>query len=101
MSSKHPGAPLPSEELVKSLTQAAPQEIFAYQHRVGSINFPAVITRPDIANAASKLSQFLTNPLKHHMACANQTILYLGYTRDSSIEFDGRVIDPSQIFFGQ
>ena len=98
MGSKHLGAPLPSEELVKSTMQATPQEIFAYQQRVGSINFPAVITRPDIAQAASKLSQFLTNPSKHHMACANQTILYLGHTRDYSVEFDGQVIDPRQIF---
>lgn len=98
MSSKHPRVPLPTEELVKSTTQATPQEIFAYQQRVGSINFPAVITRPDIAHAASKLSQFLTNPSKHHMACADCTILYLGHTRDYSIEFDGRAIDPRQIF---
>ena len=32
------------------------------------------------------------------MACSNQTLLYLGHTRDYSIEFDGRVIDPRQIF---
>lgn len=91
----HPGSPLPPERLVKSLTQA---DIFAYQQRVGSINFPAVITRPDINNAASKLSQFLTNPSKHYMACANKTILYLSHTRDYSIEFVGRLIDPRQIF---
>lgn len=98
MRSRHPGAPLPSEELVKSTTQATQQEIFAYQQRVGSINFPAVITRADIANAASKLSQFLTNPSKHHIACSDQTFLYLGHTRDYSIVFDGRVIDLRQIF---
>lgn len=98
MKSKHPGSPLPPEELVKSLAQATPQEVFTYQQRVGSINFPAVITRPDIANAASKLSQFLTNPSKHHIACANQAILYLGHIRDYAIEFDGRIIDPHEIF---
>lgn len=98
MRSKHPGSPLPSEELVKSSTQATPQEIFAYQQRVGSLNFAAVITRPDIANAASKLSQFLTNPSHHHTACANKTILYLGHTKDYSIEFDGHVIDPRETF---
>ena len=32
------------------------------------------------------------------MACADRTILYLRHTRDYSIEFDGRVIDPREIF---
>lgn len=54
---KSPGTPLLCEELTRSTTQATPQDIYAYQHRVGSINFAAVITRPDIAQGASKFSQ--------------------------------------------
>ena len=38
----------------------SPQVIYTYQQRVGSLKFAAVITRPDIAHAASKLSEFLT-----------------------------------------
>lgn len=33
-----------------------------YRKMVGSICYPAVCTRPDIAKAASKLSEFLTRP---------------------------------------
>ena len=95
---KFPGAPLPIGELTKSTGQATPQEIYAYQQRVGSINFSAVITRADTADAASKLSQYLTNPSKHHLECANQVLRYLIHTKDLAIEFDGRVTIPRKVF---
>lgn len=95
---KFPKTPMPQGELAKSTTQATPQEIYAYQQRVGSINFSAVITRADTADAASKLSQYLTNPSKHHLDCANQVITYLIHTKDLAIEFDGRVVIPRKVF---
>ena len=95
---KCPGAPLPYEELLKSTTQATPQEIYAYQQRIGSINFAAVITRPDVAHAASKLSEFLTNPSKYHLDCANRVLLYLAHTKDLSIEFDAQVANSRTVF---
>ena len=96
--SKHPRTSLSSKELVKSANQAIPQEIYAYQQKVGLINFSAMITQPDIVYAASKLSQFLINSSKHHMECVNKTILYLGHTKDYAIEFDREIIDPHRIF---
>lgn len=95
---KSPGAPLPFEELTKSTVQATPQEIYSYQQRIGSINFAAVITRPDVAHAASKLSEYLTNPSQHHLECANRVLLYLAHTRDLSIEFDTQTVNPRKIF---
>lgn len=95
---KCPGAPLPTEELSKSTTQASPQEICAYQQRVGSINFAAVITRPDIAYSASKLLEYLTNPSQYHLECANRVLLYLAHTRNLSIEFDVQVLHPRKVF---
>jgi hypothetical protein len=74
--------------LVKYQGIATPQQIQAYQQRVGSINFAAVITRPDVAQAASKLSEFLTNPSKFHMESANRTLKYLGHTKKLAIEFN-------------
>ena len=85
-----PGSPLPADTLTKNLDQATAQEIYLYQQRVGSINFAAVITRPDVAHAASKLSEFLTNPSKHHLDCADRTLRYLAYTKDLSIMFNGK-----------
>lgn len=97
---KFPGAPLPYEELTRSTTQASPQEIYAYQQRVGLISFAAAITRADVANSSSKLSQYLSNPSSHYLDCANQTLLYLIHTRDLTIEFNSQKIDFQKIFLG-
>ena len=45
-----------------------------YQRKIGSILYPAVITRPDIAFTAARLSSFLSNPSPDHMAAANRCI---------------------------
>lgn len=97
LSNKALGSPL-GEDHVKNPGTASKQEIFAYQQRVGSINYAAVITRPDIAYAASKLSKFLTYPSKKHMEAANRVLLYLAHTKDLAIKFDARVPDPQTIF---
>ena len=90
--------PLPVEILTKNTEQASPQEVYAYQQRVGSINFAAVITRPDVADAASKLSEHLTNPSHHHLELANRTINYLVGTRSLAIQFNGLSEQSRTIF---
>ena len=95
---KCPGAPLPYEKLTKSATQATAQDIHAYQQRIGSINFAAVITRPDVAHAASKLSEYLTNSSKLHFDCANRVLLYLAHTKKLSIEFSAQTTKTRQVF---
>ncbi len=45
---------------------AIDEENHAYQRKVGSLLYAAVITRPDIAYAASKLSEHLRNPSAEH-----------------------------------
>jgi hypothetical protein len=42
--------------------QADKQQIHLYQQKVGSANYAAVVTRPDIARTIQKLSEFLVNP---------------------------------------
>ena len=81
--------PLPCTTLVRSTEQATPQQIFAYQQRVGSINFAAVFTRPDISFATSKLSEFMQNPSKAHLDAADHTIRYLLQSKYSGIVYDG------------
>lgn len=78
--------------------QATPQEIQAYQQRVGSINFAAVITRLDVSFAASKLSEFLINPSNFHLECVDWTIKYLGHTKHLSIQFN--LTNHSTVFLG-
>ena len=77
---------------------ATAQEIHSYQQRVGSLNFAAVITRPDVAQAASKLSEFLTNPSKHHMECVNRTLKYLAHTKHLAIVFNTQATYSREIF---
>jgi hypothetical protein len=86
---KTPKTPLPSTELVPYDGTATAQQIYGYQQRVGSLNFSAVITRPDISKAVSKLSEFLRNPSPQHVAAADRTLEYLVRTKYWAIEFDG------------
>jgi hypothetical protein len=90
--------PLPSDDALTAEfgKQTTAQQILAYQQRVGSLNFSAVISRPDIAHAVSKLAQFLKNPSAAHIAAANRVIRYLCGTRTLAIEYSGR--NSSQIF---
>ena len=91
-------SPLPLEELTKNNSMATAQEIHSYQQRVGSLNFAAVITRPDVAQAASKLSELLTNPSKHHMDCVNRTLKYLAHTKHLAILFNTQATYSREIF---
>ena len=95
---KPPATPLPNETLKPSDGQASPQEIHAYQQRIGSINFAATITRPDIAFACSSLSQYLTNPSVKHAELADRVISYLASTRDWAIEYNGQENGTLQIY---
>jgi hypothetical protein len=72
-----------------------PQRIYAFQQRVRSLNFAAVIFRPDIAFATAKLVQFLKNSNPDHLAIANRVIAYLNDTRNLIIEFSE---NSSEIF---
>ncbi|OXV05612.1 hypothetical protein Egran_06620, partial [Elaphomyces granulatus] len=60
------GNPLPTNELQPNPLQATADQIQWYQSSTGSVNYPAVITRPDIAKGASRLAEFLLNPSPHH-----------------------------------
>lgn len=95
---KCPGASLPFDELTKLTTTATPQEIYAYQQQVGLINFAAIITCLDVAHAASKLSEYLTNPSKLHLDCANCVLLYLAHTQSLSIGFDAQISNFQKVF---
>jgi hypothetical protein len=92
--------PLPLDDLLPYEGEATPQEIHAYQERVGSINFPAVVTRPDIAFTASLLSTFLCNPSPAHLAAADRAITYLNRTKTYAIEYSAPPGSEQEVFFG-
>ena len=82
-----PSTPLPQTELVKNPGRATPEQIKEYQEKVGSVLYTAIMLRADVAFAASKLSHFLTNPSKEHLAAINWTIRYLFGTRFLAIVY--------------
>src|SRR5436305_8414420 len=88
LSTKPPKTPLLSTELVLYEGTAIAQEIYAYQQRIGSMNFNVVITRLDISKTMSKLLEFLQNPSLTYLAIANQTLEYLVITKFLVIEFN-------------
>ena len=94
---KPPKAPLPMTELIPNEGTATAQQIYAYQQWVGSLNFPAVIMRPDISKAVSKLSEFLQNPSMEHIAAAKHMLEYVVGTKYLAIEYNGNQ-QNNQIF---
>jgi hypothetical protein len=58
-----------------------------YQKRVGSVMFPMVYTRPDIAFAAGKLAQFMDKPTIEHARCMKTLLRYLRSTMDLQIRY--------------
>ena len=88
-SATFPSIPLPGTELVKNPDQATKARIKFFQELVGSILYTAIMIRVDVAFAAAKLSQFLTNPSEEHITAALQVIRYLYLTRYLAIEYGG------------
>jgi hypothetical protein len=88
LNGKIPRTPLSSElHATKDGYEATAQQILAYQQRVESLNFAAVITRPDITYSTSKLASFLRNLTAEHLTTADRTLQYLCSTRNYAIEF--------------
>lgn len=86
---KTPNHPIPSD-LTKFEGIATPSQITGFQQRVGGINYPSTQTRPDIAKAVSKLSEFLRNPSPKHIDAADQCIKYMLATKYLAIEYCGQ-----------
>ena len=92
-----PTTPLPLEPLVKYDGKASPESIHSFQRKVGHMQYAAVITRADIARAASKLAEFLTNPSPTHHAAADQGLQYLNSTKSYAIQVDGSSDGPEDL----
>ena len=79
--------PMAIEELLPYEGTATAEEIKLYQRKVGSVQYPATITRPDAAKATAKLSQFLCNPGPQHQHAVDRLICYLNTTRFLALQF--------------
>ncbi len=75
--------------LAKYSGQATPAQVQGYQRKVGSLTYPSVITRADVAYPVSKLAEHLLNPGPQHQQGADRILGYLYHTRYMALEFDG------------
>jgi hypothetical protein len=79
--------PLSTNKFISYEGKASEAEIMAFQRRTGSILYAAVVSRPDIAFAASQLCQFNTNPSPEHRREADRVLGYLAQTKHLAIEY--------------
>ena len=96
---KRPSTPMiPGYTLTPNVEKATPKAIHQYQAKVGSVLYPTIITRPDCAYAASKLSEHLQNPSQQHIDAVDRLIKHLDGTKTLAIEFSIDYLDDSVIF---
>ena len=75
-------------KLTKAKDQIASEEDIArYSSLIGSINYLAVTTRPDISFAVSHLSQFMTNPTKEHFDAVKRVYAYINSTKGLGLTY--------------
>ena len=60
-----------------------------YQQIIRTLIYAAIGTRPDIAFAAMRLSQFNNNPTKEHLKYAKYVLHYLKGMKGLKIKYDG------------
>ena len=77
------------EELLPYSGGASHADIQRYQVKVGSLLYAAVITRPDIAFAVSRLARFNSNPSPLHHKAADRVLCYLQRTQSLALQYRG------------
>ena len=64
-------------------------DVKSYQHAIGKVMYAAVHTRPDIAYATGRLSQFLSDPAKQHGEGLRHLLRYIRSTVDLGLMLGG------------
>lgn len=88
---KTPKSPLSCIILVPNQEKATKEQILGYQQKLGSLNYAACITRPDIAFSISKLSEFAQNPSSEHIKELDNCLLYVISTQFLALSFNGSI----------
>ena len=85
-------------ELVAPCTE---DEHAEYRRVIGAVMYLQVMTRPDLAQACSYLSQFLEAPLKWHYVKMKRMIRYLQGTADRCLVYGGPYVAPKGLSQGE
>ena len=81
--------PLGSLKLNKTTGTPLDTKDYTYSALVGSLNYLAVCTRPDISQAVGALSKYMAAPTTAHWLAAKHVLRYLAATTDRGITFGG------------
>ena len=84
------GVSTPADACVKLLAKdgiSQPAYLKLYQQIVGSLQYSAGGTRPDIAYAVSTIAKFCNQPTELHLTAAKRVLRYLKQTRDLSLTY--------------
>lgn len=79
-----------SSLLLPSTTEASPATKEWYQSAIGSLMWPAMHTRPDIAFAVALLSKYNSNPSEQHCKYVRRIFAYLNGTLNHGITFTSK-----------
>ena len=77
---------------------ATSNQILEYQQKIESLLYTTVITKPDIAKTANKLSEFLINLFRIYLDSVNRAISFLFETRFLAIEYNRLKLRYKEIF---
>ena len=64
-----------------------PIDVSKYQAAIGSLNYAAIATRPDISAAVGMLSQFMQSPSEDHWIGVKRVLRYLKGTMNYGLKF--------------
>jgi len=92
---KAPATPPPLEELLPLEQPSNDVTKHKYAQVTSSIGCVAGATRPDVAKAHSKLTEFLTNPSQRHFDAAYQTVEYLHTTKNFALHNNASILEEA------
>ena len=82
------GTPIePGKNFTKLRDDEEPADETLYQAAVGSLNYAAIATRPDLSTAVGKLSQYMKNPSNEHWVAIKRVLRYIKGTLNFGLKF--------------
>ena len=88
-----PGAILSKDQCPTSPEERLDMIGNTYCELIGSLQYAALATRPDISYAVGRLAQFLTNPGHAHMEAALRVLQYLKGMKTCTLNLGGTIPD--------
>jgi hypothetical protein len=93
-----PGARLSKSQCPERKQDVDYMKTVPYSSAVGAVMHLAVMTRPDIAHAVQRVSQFMHNPGKSHWSAVQKLLKYLKSTKDSVLTLGGLPEEGQPLF---